>query len=236
MRSEETLVLEAVARFCSGGWRPGENPPDGYLTVDGRSIAVEVSALVQHVTDANGTRPRRSDDATSNRLANELNVELQNHVPAKKRVMLVLLSPILEYRKTKANLASEILSLIEQTPDPSRAQRKISIRGNYIEIYLDEAEEIDYPKIYAGFWHPSASLDVQESITFMLNERITTKSEKCKDIKGPIWLALLSDYPGASGHDYRYSSQAMRLNHLFERILLVWRDGSVDQVYPGIPN
>src|SRR5262249_30043735 len=113
MKPGEKFALDSLASFCAGDWRPGEDPPDGYLTVPGGlSIAVEVSTLTQHVTDDKGTRPRISDDTAAIRLANELDLEIGGAVSADRRVMLMLRAPISDYRKTKAALASEIQSLL----------------------------------------------------------------------------------------------------------------------------
>jgi len=58
MREDEKFVIESVARAYSGDWKPGADPPDAYLTIADRTIAVEISTLTQHVTDDRGTRPR----------------------------------------------------------------------------------------------------------------------------------------------------------------------------------
>ena len=94
MRDDEEYVLKSVARFYSREWRPGEDPPDGYLTVANRTIAVEVSTLTQHITDHKGTRPRRSDDTQAIRLANELDLDFKAQIPTDKRVMAQTIEPL----------------------------------------------------------------------------------------------------------------------------------------------
>jgi hypothetical protein len=60
MRQDEKFVIESIATAYSGDWKPGEDPPDAYLIVADRPVAVEISTLTQHVTDDRGTRPRLS--------------------------------------------------------------------------------------------------------------------------------------------------------------------------------
>jgi hypothetical protein len=64
MRKDEKFVIEALSAYCSGKWRPGENPPDAYLDTGDAVIAVEISTLSQQVTSDVGTHPRLSDDET----------------------------------------------------------------------------------------------------------------------------------------------------------------------------
>jgi len=70
LRGVEAFVIAAVAKNFGGIWTPGENPPDAYLSVGSRVIAVEISTLTQHVTDDRGTRSRFSDEKTANPDAN----------------------------------------------------------------------------------------------------------------------------------------------------------------------
>ena len=92
MREDEQFVIQAVAAFCSGSWRSGEDPPDAYIDTGGKTIAVEISTLTQHITTNRGTRARLSDDQTVVRLADELNQELNHLIPSGLTVGLCLSS------------------------------------------------------------------------------------------------------------------------------------------------
>jgi hypothetical protein len=65
LREDEQFVIASIARGLCATWRPGENPPDAYLTLNTGTVAVEISTLTQHVTDDKGTRPRLSDDTAT---------------------------------------------------------------------------------------------------------------------------------------------------------------------------
>ncbi len=231
MRTEEEFVLGSVAKLYSGEWKPGENPPDGDLTVAGRTIAVEVSTLTQHITDDKGTRPRLSDDTAAIRLANELDAELRGGIPINKLVILVLRAPINEYRKTKVLLRNEINSLLSVTQASNRAERKVSIRGNEVEIYLDEAEGGETKKIVAAVMNRSSSPDILKNVLYMLEDRISVKARKCANVRGPIWLALQNDYFLTDVDTYRYGLQFISVEHPFEKILLVSGDASVATLF-----
>ena len=224
MREDELFALKSIAEWLSGEWKPGEDPPDGYVEFADRTVAVEVSTLTQYVTDDRGTRPQLSDDMATMRLANELDAELKNKIPARRRVMLVLSSPIIEFRKTKADLTTEILGLVNSNPSHGRVERKISLRGNKIEIYLDESEGSERKKIVAAVMNRSSNPDILANVIYMLED------QKCTGLKfgGPIWLALRNDYFLTDADTYRHGLKFISVDHPFEQILLISNSGSVD--------
>ena len=103
LRDDEQFVIAAVSAAFSASWRPGEDPPDAYLTLGGDTIAVEISTLMQPVTDEHGTRSRITDDLPTAALGDELNLELRALIPDGYRVSLIVRSPILARAKTKRN-------------------------------------------------------------------------------------------------------------------------------------
>jgi hypothetical protein len=94
LRDDEEFVFTSLAKEFSATWRPGENPPDAYLSIGAREVAVEISTLAQHITNDRGTCPRLSDDTTTAALVNDLNAELQDLIPDGHTIYLVLSSPI----------------------------------------------------------------------------------------------------------------------------------------------
>ena len=154
------------------------------------TIAVEISTLTQHVTDDKGTRPRLSDDLATAPFANALNDELGDLIPDELTIGLVLSSPILLLRKTKAKLG---LMLREYAADLSslRDDRKIEINGNKITVYLNRHGEAGHKKVSAAITNCSSNPNIHANVLQILEDRIVTKARKCErlDRNGPIWLA-----------------------------------------------
>ena len=230
MRKDEIFALKSIAARYSGEWKPGENPPDGYVTFLEHTVAVEVSTLTQHIKVEKGTRPRRSDDSAAITLADELNEELRSAIPTTKRVMLHLSSPIADYRKTKTKLLAEILSFVSGNPS-GRVERMTTIRGNKIGmICLDVLEGDEQKKIVAIIGNRFSSPRILKNTIQILEDRISTKASKCAGLSssGPIWLALINDYFLAAADTYRHALQFISVDHPFEKILLVSGSGAVD--------
>ena len=232
LREDEEFAITSIAAAFSGTWRPGENPPDAYLTLGTDNIAVEISTLTQYVTDDRGTRSRLSDDIPTAGVANALNEELKHLIPDGYTIGLVLSSPILQNRKTKIELAQ---ILREYVSDLSSLQedRKIEINGNKITIYLNRHGQTDLKKVTAAFMNRSSNPNILANVTQILEDRITTKARKCAHLNdgGPVWLALLNDYWLTDADTYRHALLRMSLEHPFQKILLVAGDGSVEPLY-----
>jgi hypothetical protein len=141
LREDEQFVMTSIARNLSATWRPGENPPDAYLTFDAGTVAVEITTLTQYVTDDRGTRPRLSDDSATAGLANALDDELGHLVPDGYTIGLVLSSPILESGKP-TRLAQIIRAHIADFRSLESDQTTIQINGNCIAISLTPHGEI----------------------------------------------------------------------------------------------
>jgi hypothetical protein len=48
LRGDEKFVMDSMAMRFSGMWRCGEDPPDAYLSVNNREVAVEISILMRN--------------------------------------------------------------------------------------------------------------------------------------------------------------------------------------------
>jgi hypothetical protein len=232
LREDEEFVIASLATAFSGISRPGENPPDAYLVLGANTVAVEISTLTQYVTDGKGTRPRLSDDIATTAFANALNEELKSLIPDGYTIGLVLSSPILNLRKTKAKLAQILRTQIADLAS-LETDRKIQINCNNITIYLNHHGEAHFKKVSAAFSNRSSNPDILSNVTQILEDRIATKAKKCDHLRtrAPIWLALLNDYWLTDADTYRYAISRLSLEHPFEKILLVNGDRSVNPLY-----
>jgi hypothetical protein len=232
LRDDEEFVITSIAAKLSGTWRPGEDPPDAYLILGADTVAVEISTLTQYVTDDRGTRSRLTDDIATLKFANDLNDELKHLVPDGYTIGLVLSSPILELRKTKAQLEKIIRDHLTDLTS-LQADQHIKLNGNPIRVYLNHHGEALYKKVSAAFTNRSSNADILANTTQILEDRIVTKTKKCSHIleRGPVWLALFNDYWLTEADTYKYALSQMSLEHPFQRILLVNGDRSIDTLF-----
>jgi hypothetical protein len=233
LRDDEKFVIAAVSAAFSAPWRPGENPPDAYLTLGSNTVAVEISTLMQPVTDERGTRSRLTDDLPTAALGDDLNLELQGLIPDGYRVTLILRSPILARAKTKRKLASVIRSFLRNILTFPR-HYYLEINDNPVSIYLDyHGDTQQHKKLTVGFMHRNAVADLGTNTRYILEERIKVKAVKCKHLvgRGPLWLALLNDYWLTDADTYRYALSLLSVKHPFDKILIVSGGGLVDAMF-----
>jgi hypothetical protein len=195
LRDDEEFVIKSVAAAFSGTWRLGENPPDAYLVLGTSSIAVEISTLMQHVSDERGRRSRITDDLATDLLVKCLNEDLKELVPDGHTIGLILISPINQLRKTRPKLGQILREYIADL-SMLRNDQKIRVNDNDITVFLNKHGEPHYDKVCAVFPHRSSDPNILENALVILEERITTKANKCRHLQKhqPLWLALLNDY------------------------------------------
>lgn len=176
LREDEEFAISSVAEEFSARWRPGENPPDAYLLLECGEVAVEISTLTQHVTDDSGTHPRISDDMPAVRLANDLNAELSDLIPFGHTIGLVLSSPILDPRKTKASL-SKLLRAELRVPTSYTEEKTLKIDGNTIMIYRNIRGELGYKKVSAAIMNCNSNPDLLENARYLIEEESERKQK-----------------------------------------------------------
>jgi hypothetical protein len=228
IRNDEEFAITAIAAAFGGSWRPGENPPDAYLTVGTESIAVE---LTQQVPGAEGMHSRLSDDMPAVALARQLNQQMALSIPDGYTVGLILRSPIFEYRKTKAQLE---IAIHEQLRDLGmlNIDQRIEINGNEITLWLDYHGQTNFDKVSAVIANCNSSPNILSNVISILANRIATKANKYLHLqkRGSIWLALLNDYWPADADTYRQALLRLTLDHPFQKILIVGGNGSVEHL------
>jgi hypothetical protein len=231
MRGNEKFVIEAMVESFSATWQPGEDPPDAYMDFGSGSVAVEISTLTQHVVSDRGTRERSSDDVPAIRLANELNDELQQVIPAGTYVYMHLSPPIMKYRKTKKELAQLIATKSINDPNID-AELKIELFGNDISLTFSQDGSGRTKKISAIISNRDSSADILQNAIYTLGDRIAVKSKKCARLKTrPIWLGLFNDYWLADIHTYAQAMREISRPHIFDRIVVISGDRSVSTLY-----
>jgi hypothetical protein len=234
LREDEKFVMDAISKTFSGTWRCGEYPPDAYLMMDNRKVAVEISTLIDSRPNGRGgTVSRASDVMPASQLVNEVEEELRDEIPEGRGVSLVLKSPFLNKRAVKGPLKARIRDLLSH-PTAQRIQETFS--GNEIEISISN----NGAKNIVGLIVPSSlpRYDLLTTAWCILEERIAAKAETCRALKfdHPIWLALRNGYPPADVEMYRQAMNLFSVNHPFEKILLISRDGTVDELLRPAPN
>jgi hypothetical protein len=226
LKKQERAAIEAVARRFSATWEKGSDPPDAYIIVDGKRIAVDITTLKRHGTDqSNAAKPRLRFDKVATRLMERLQAALGETMPDGMTVLLTVTAPIRLPSKTAASLEDRIRTILERG---SGRDAKDTIHGNRVQIRLLRDESERAPRMI-GFVHNSDSDPLLFlNMTSELLELLSAQADKRPPrLAGDRWLVANRAGEISCLEVYRYIYSQLRTAAGYKKILMVFDDGSV---------
>ena len=228
LKKQERTAIEAVARRFSATWEKGSDPPDAYLMVAGKRVAVDITTLKRRGTCQGNadTLPLRFDKVAT-RLIDRLQATLGETVPYGMTVLLTITAPIRLPSRTAAALEDKIQTLLGRG-SPGR-DKEDTIRGNRVQIRLLRHESERAPKMI-GFVHNSDSDPLLLlNMTRELLELISAGAgRRATGLAGDRWLVVISAGGISSLEAYRYIYSQLRMATDFKKILMAFGDGRVE--------
>lgn len=230
IREEERFVVEALCDSLGGEWRPGEDPPDVYLTNNNSEIAVEISTLTQHVQGKNGQAvPRLSQDSGVLRLCDELDNELRDFIQPDEHISLTLYAPINKLRKFKTKLKENLIEILKSK---TTGGIELKIGEKVVKVHIVKGRRPSGKKIVGIVANENSTAHITSNAAFILNDRISKKSEKCSMVQHrPIWLALFNDYWLSEPDTYVNAMKQNQDCHPFEKIFIITGNKKVHLIY-----
>jgi len=225
----ERAALEAVARHFSATWEKGEAPPDAYLTIARKRIAVEVTTTKRRLADRGGLmKPRLRFDRVALRFVRRLQDALSASVPDGRTLILTITAPIRVPAKTAAALEDNIWTYLARQSAPGEA--KYAILGNQIRVRLVKGGSRRTAKVIGFVHNPDSDPDVLLDITHSLIERIGAKARNGAPAgsAGDRWLVLAGEVPHSHIEPYRHACSQLSIPTDFTKILMVLADGQIE--------
>jgi len=227
LKKQERTAIEAVARQFSATWEKGSDPPDAYITVAGRRVAVDITTLKRRGTgQGDAAKPRLRFDKVATRVIERLQANLGETVPDGMTVLLTITAPIRLPSKTAASLEDKIRTLLGRG-SPGRDEKGM-IHGNRVQIRFLTGESDRTPKVI-GFVHNSDSDPVLLlNMTCELLDLISAEAGgRVPRLAGDRWLVVISAGGISHFEAYRYIYSQLRMATDFKKILMVFGDGRV---------
>jgi hypothetical protein len=227
LNKQERTAIEAVARQFSATWEKGSDPPDAYILVAGKRVAVDITSLKRRGTgQGNPTKSRLRLDKVVTRLIGRLQTTLGETLPEGMTVLLTITAPIRLPSKTAASLEDKIRTLLGRW-SPCRDE-KDTIHGNRVRIRLMKDESERAPKMI-GFVHnsdadPLLFLNMTRDLLEIINADAGRRGPR---LAGDRWLVVISAGRISCLESYRYLYSQLRRATDFKKILMVFGDGSV---------
>jgi hypothetical protein len=228
LKKQQQTAIEAVARRFSATWEKGSDPPDAYIVVAGKRVAVDIATLKPRGTGQGGAiKLRLRFDKVATRLIEHLKATLGEIVPDGTTVLLTITAPIRLPSKTAAALEDKIQTFLGRK-SPGR-DKKDTIHGNRVRIRPLRHESGRAPRMI-GFVHNSDSDPILLlDMTRELFELISAKAgRRAARLAGDRWLVLISAGGSSSLQAYRYIFSQLRMASGFKKILMVFGPGRVE--------
>lgn len=230
LNKQERAAIETVAKRFSATWENGSDPPDAYIIVAGKQIAVNITTLkCRRTLKSNPAKPRLRFDKVATRLIEHLQATLSETVPDGMTVLLTITAPIRLASKTATALESKIRSVLGRE-SPSQDE-KITIRGNRVQIrVLTDAPE-RAPKVIGFVHNPDSDPVLLFNMTRELLHVISAGAgSRATRHAGDRWLVLISERDISFLQLYRYICSQLRRATDLKRILMVFGDGRVEML------
>lgn len=219
----EEFAIAAVARHFSAPWQRGEGPPDAYLTVDGRRVALEVAVLAQQTLRRKpAPRARLREDKVAQRVLRAIESALRARVPDGAAIILTLGAPIKVPNRLVAALANTLLNYLAS--GAQGVEEKKTILGNRVRFRVVndgsnwKVKVIGF--VFSGDPEPGALADAMRSF----HPAVTAKANRHlpDGFAGHRWLVLASDHWIADIKTYRRAWSLVGPAHNFRKILMVF--------------
>ena len=229
MRKQEQAAIEALAEHFSATWEKGEAPPDAYITMAGKRIAVDVASIKRRIAGRDGLgKPRLRFDRVALRFITGLQAALHEDVPDGDTVIVTVTAPIRLPAKAAAALEDKIRSSLARRS--GRVELTESIHGNQIRVRLVRGGPSGASRVIGFVHNPDSDPDVLLDMTQSLLERIGAMARRRSParVAGDRWLVIL-DEGGISDTDTcRLVYAQLSLPTDFKKILMVLAGGRVE--------
>jgi hypothetical protein len=222
--------LVTVAKRFAATWEQGSGPPDAYLMVAGKRVAVDIRTLKRRgAGHGNAARPRLRFDKVATRLMERLRTTLADIVPDGTTVVLTVTAPIRVPAKTAAALEDKIHTLLARR-SPGRDE-KATVNGNRVRIRVLRNQSERAPK-FIGFVHnadtdPLLLLNMTGEWLELIGAEAGRRATKRADDR---WLVVMSAGERVLLDACRDTYAQLRMATGFTKVLIVFGDGRVGEL------
>lgn len=227
LKKQERIALEAVARRFSATWEEGGDPPDAYIMVAGKRVAVEITSLKRRsISQGNAAKPRLRFDKVATWLIEHMQATLGEIVPDSMMVLLTITAPIRLPSKTAAALEDKIQTLLGR--GSLDRDEKDTIHGNRVQIRLVRTESMRAPKMIGFVHNPDSDPLLFLNLTRELLELVSAEAGRpAPRFAGDRWLVVVSAERISRLDAYRYILSQLPMATNFKKVLMVFGDGRV---------
>jgi len=229
LRKAEQFAVGAVAKHFAATWQSGEGPPDAYMTVGGRRIALDVAVIAQQPLGRKRVaKARLREDVVARRVLCDIESALRAHVPDGKTIILTVGAPIKVPKKLLAALTNTLLNYLESGAEET--EEKKTILGNRVRFRVLSDNSKWNAKVIGFVFSGDPEPGILANAMRSLHDEIAAKAKTRmpESFAGDRWLVLGYDHWIAEIKTYRRAYSQLSPPHTFRRILMMFDGGRVE--------
>src|SRR5258705_3659065 len=208
-RREEQFAKEAFSRFLAGRhsappeWEPGSEPPDFWLNLGGRRLAVEVTQLMEWLDVGPPALTTLGANVSLTRTIQQLRLQAQA-AGLLRGFYHIHVCPLPDLRRILPDLQTRLFAYLQDTAADSAAERRELWRGRYGQRWMVEKVHANSDALAESMSLGSAKLEgeVREELSLLLSTSLADKREKVRAIREEVIMLLVDAYHYADGVDW----------------------------------
>jgi len=229
LKNQEKAAIEAVAGHFSATWEKGEGPPDAYIVIGERRIAVEITTIRQRLVNRGiSTKPRLRFDRVAIGFVRRLQIALHDSVPDGKTVILTVTAPIRLSSKTAEALEDKIRACLARRT--ALGEVKDTIHGNRVRVRIVKGGSRQGSKVIGFVHNPDSDPDALMDLTQSLLDRLSAEAGKRvpSRLASERWLVVANENGLPYVETYRHVCSQLSIPDGFKKILMVFAGGQVE--------
>jgi hypothetical protein len=226
---QKRAAVETVAKHFSGTWEKAYGDwPDAYLTVGGKRIAVEVTAIKRGIAGQAGpTKPRLRFDKVVLRLVGGLQAALSEYVPDGAALVLTVTAPIRLPGKTAAALEAMVREGLARRP--AKVEIKHKVHGNQIRARLVKGVAAPASRVIGFVHNPDCDPEILLRLAQALLQQIGAAARRPPaKFKGERWLVVVDEEGALPIETHRQVHAQLSISTEFRKILMLLPGGRVE--------
>jgi hypothetical protein len=213
-------AVARVAKRVSGTWEAADGgSPDGWLTIDGKRIAVDVVTLDLNLADR--TRPRLRFDRVVLGLFRRLRAGIAPSVPDGDAVLITVTAPIRLPAQTAAALEDRVRDGLAKRP--THVEIDEAMCGNQVRARVVKDVSRRTPKVIGFVHNPDSDADLLLDLTQAMLQQIGAAADKRPPaaFTGDRWLVVVHESGLPHPETYRHIYATIADTTDFNQVLLV---------------
>lgn len=210
MRAEEELCRVKMDKFLHQtnfthaiSWRPGDEPPDYYLDLNGTSYAVEITRIVETVAIHGKPMSMRGVQQSQFDFIKAVERLAKRHNLLHGKYRVYMPRPIEDLKALKNDLTNKIFGYLEDTQGfdsfPPRLLFKKGRQSCEIEKLAPQPDTIYGPPLVLG----KRGGEVIDGACLAIQKALIEKRHKLRHIHLPKIIGLLDSYAFADMRDFK---------------------------------